>query len=112
MPGLQQLQATGIRVNPASERRPPVRIISATLFRFSQAPARCAFYGDLYPNEECYDAKVSEGLKALLRARKKFAYGAQREYPHEKNCIGFVREGDGSHAGCVVLVSNADDVDG
>ncbi|KIP05839.1 glycoside hydrolase family 13 protein [Phlebiopsis gigantea 11061_1 CR5-6] len=72
----------------------------------------CAFYGDLYPNEECYDATVSEGLKALLRARKNSAYGTQRDYPHEKNCIGFVREGDGSHAGCAVLVSNADDADG
>ena len=73
---------------------------------------RCAFYGDLYPNEECYDDKISDGLKVLLRARKKFAYGIQRDHFHEKNCIGFVREGDDSHAGCVVLVSNADSDNG
>ncbi|KAI0684103.1 alpha amylase [Cytidiella melzeri] len=79
-----------------------------TLFVFS-----CIFYGDLYPNDECYDAKVSEGLRSLIQARRKFAYGPQRDYLVDKNCIGFVREGDETHGGCVVLISNrTSDVDG
>ncbi|KAI0342861.1 glycoside hydrolase family 13 protein [Trametopsis cervina] len=71
----------------------------------------CVFYGDLYPNEECYDAAVSEGLKPLIQARKKFAYGPQRDFFMEKNYIGFTREGDDGYEGCAVLISNAHDVD-
>ncbi|GJE88650.1 alpha-amylase [Phanerochaete sordida] len=68
----------------------------------------CVFYGDLYPNAECFDAAVAGGLRTLLRARKDAAYGAQREYPAARNLVGFVREGDAAHpGGCVVLVSNA-----
>ncbi len=71
------------------------------------------FYGDLYPNDECYDAKVSEGLRELMNARRKFAYGPQRDHFLDKNCIGFIREGDDAHEGCAVLISNkTDDVDG
>ncbi|KAI0091286.1 glycoside hydrolase family 13 protein [Irpex rosettiformis] len=66
----------------------------------------CVFYGDLYPNDECYDATVSEGLRELMKVRRKFAYGFQREYPVDKNCIAFVREGDATHDGCAVLISN------
>ncbi|THH33212.1 hypothetical protein EUX98_g974 [Antrodiella citrinella] len=66
----------------------------------------CVFYGDLYPNKECYTEKIATGLKLLLQARKKVAYGGQKDYFHDKNCIGFSREG-----GCVVLISNADDVE-
>ncbi|KAI0777127.1 glycoside hydrolase family 13 protein [Irpex lacteus] len=73
----------------------------------------CVFYGDLYPNDECYDAKVSEGLRELMKARRKFAYGPQRDHFLDKNCIGFIREGDDAHEGCAVLISNkTDDVDG
>ncbi|OCH94385.1 alpha amylase [Obba rivulosa] len=68
----------------------------------------CVFYGDLYPNEECYDERVAPGLKHLIEARKKFAYGAQIDYFGHRNCIGFVRMGDSVHPGCAVLISNAD----
>lgn len=44
-------------------------------------------------------------------ARKKFAYGVQRDYFQEKNCIGFVREGR-ELGGCAVLISNADIIEG
>ncbi|KAI0078840.1 glycoside hydrolase family 13 protein [Panus rudis PR-1116 ss-1] len=68
----------------------------------------CVFYGDLYPNKECYDEKVAAGLRQLMLARKKFAYGIQRDYFREKNCIGFVREGNARHpGGCAVLISNS-----
>ena len=73
----------------------------------------CVFYGDLYPNHECFDARTSAGLSRLLAARKHLAYGLRTDYFTQHNCIGFVRAGtpaaDGHqrHSGCVVLVSNA-----
>lgn len=67
----------------------------------------CVFYGDLYPNEECYEEPTAIGLKLIIEARKKFAYGSQQDHFAERNCIGFVREGDDTHDGCAVLLSNA-----
>ncbi|KAG5734948.1 Glucan 1,4-alpha-maltohexaosidase [Termitomyces sp. T112] len=66
----------------------------------------CVFYGDLYPNPECYDDIIGAGLKLLIEARKKFAYGQIREYLAARNCIGFVRPGDETHPGCAVVISN------
>ncbi|KAJ7126978.1 glycoside hydrolase family 13 protein [Mycena epipterygia] len=69
----------------------------------------CVFYGDLYPNEECYDENVSQNLTLLIEARKKFAYGACQDYLQDHNCIGFVRMGDSLHPGCAVMLSNAEE---
>jgi len=41
-----------------------------------------------------------------MEARKKFAYGPTTDYFAEKNCIGFVRQGDATHQGCAVILSN------
>ncbi|KAI8980163.1 alpha amylase [Trametes punicea] len=68
----------------------------------------CVFYGDLYPNQECYDEQVAHGLRRLMDARKKYAYGARTDYFQEMNCVGFLRKGDSRRGGCAVLVSNAD----
>ncbi|KAI0661707.1 alpha amylase [Cubamyces menziesii] len=68
----------------------------------------CVFYGDLYPNRECYDENVAQGLRRLMDARRKFAYGQRTDYFQQVNCVGFLRKGDGSRGGCAVLVSNAD----
>lgn len=64
------------------------------------------FYGDLYPNKECYDENVARNLKLLIEARKLFAYGLTEDYFVYKNCIGFVRLGNEQHTGCAVLLSN------
>lgn len=66
----------------------------------------CVFYGDLYPNDECYDEPTAQGLRLLMRARKDFAYGPSRDYFEHPSCIGFVRMGDTSRAGCVVVISH------
>ncbi|KAG1747247.1 glycoside hydrolase family 13 protein [Suillus paluster] len=66
----------------------------------------CVFYGDLYPNDECFDEGTSRTLKQLLLARKSFAYGPMVDYFEHRNCIGFVRMGDSNHAGCAVVLSN------
>ena len=68
----------------------------------------CVFYGDLYPNRECFNESISKDLILLIEARKLFAYGQTEDYFADKNCIGFVRMGDGTHSGCAVLMSNRD----
>ncbi|KAJ5091199.1 hypothetical protein NUU61_006069 [Penicillium alfredii] len=72
----------------------------------------CIFYGDLYglnggpqpwPGPSC-----GGKLPILMRARKLYAYGEQREYMNRRNCIGFVRYGDYQHPfGLACVLSNA-----
>jgi alpha-amylase len=65
------------------------------------------FFGDLYPNEECYDAETASGLRKLLKIRKNVASGPVTYYLEDANYLGWVRRGQG-HKICAVLVSNAD----
>jgi alpha-amylase len=66
----------------------------------------CVFYGDLYPNQDCFDQATSDKIVQLLIIRKMFAYGPSKDYFLYRNCIGFVRTGDSEHPGCVVVMSN------
>lgn len=66
----------------------------------------CVFYGDLYPNKECYNDNTARNIALLIEARRKFAYGPTVDYFAEKNCIGFVRKGDATHQGCAIILSN------
>ena len=70
-------------------------------------PTRCVFYGDLYPNEECYDPGTAAGLRTLLKIRKNVASGPVTDYWEDRNYIGWVRRGQGDKI-CAVLISNAD----
>ncbi|KAI0280777.1 glycoside hydrolase family 13 protein [Russula aff. rugulosa BPL654] len=65
----------------------------------------CVFYGDLYPNGECYDATTAQGLRSLIRARRDYAHGPSKDYFEHSSFIGFVRLGDASRSGCVVIIS-------
>lgn len=78
----------------------------------------CLFYPDLYGahyvdkgkdgnDHEIFLDTVKE-LPALLKARKEYAYGTQRDYFDLATCIGWTREGDDEHAGCAVVLSNGD----
>lgn len=78
----------------------------------------CIFYPDLFGahyrghgkdgNEyEIFLNKV-DGIEALIIARKEYAYGTQRDYFEDANCLGWTCEGDGEHRGCAVLLSNKD----
>ncbi|HEV3324696.1 MAG TPA: alpha-amylase [Puia sp.] len=81
----------------------------------------CVFYPDLYGagyKDTGHDGKEYEitlspvpHLDKLMAARKRFAYGPQRDFLDHANCIGWTREGDDDHpgSGCVVLLSNGDD---
>jgi len=80
----------------------------------------CIFYPDLYGAH--YTDKGKDGemheifldkcdhIEILIRSRKIFAYGAQRDYFEEVNCIGWTREGidDNKGSGCAVVLSNGD----
>jgi alpha-amylase len=80
----------------------------------------CIFYPDLYGthykdyghdgNEYEIFLDKCDGIENLIRARKLFAYGEQREYWNEQNCIGWTREGNDDHenSGCAVILSNGD----
>ncbi|KAI5122309.1 hypothetical protein M0805_002385 [Coniferiporia weirii] len=72
----------------------------------------CIFYGDLYPNQEWYDARVGAKLELLISARKNFAYGQTTDYFHFRDCIGFVRSGDARYPGCAVVLRSGAALDG
>ncbi|KAF9648737.1 glycoside hydrolase family 13 protein [Thelephora ganbajun] len=67
----------------------------------------CVFFGDLYPNKECYDAGTAYGLRILLKTRKNVASGPVTDYWENASYIGWVRRGQG-HKICAVIISNAD----
>jgi alpha-amylase len=77
----------------------------------------CIFYPDLYGasytdkgkdgnDYEIFLHKVEE-LEPLLFARRRYAYGTQRDFFDDPNCIGWTREGDGEHSGCAVILTNS-----
>ncbi|MDN5578861.1 MAG: alpha-amylase [Chryseobacterium sp.] len=78
----------------------------------------CVFYPDLFGahyadkdkegnDQEIFLDKV-EKIEELLKARQQFAYGAQKDYFEDANCLAWTREGDDEHAGCAVVLSNRD----
>ncbi|RYU94242.1 alpha-amylase [Emticicia agri] len=78
----------------------------------------CVFYGDFYGTT--YEDKGKDGkyhkivmpqikeLQQLLTLRKYYAYGQQKDYFDQQNCIGWVREGNEQYPGCVVILSNSE----
>lgn len=81
----------------------------------------CIFYPDLYGahyvdkgrdgNEHEIFLDKCAHLEQLMEARRRFAYGMQRDYFDHPNCIGWTRAGTEENAGsaCAVLLSNGDD---
>ena len=78
----------------------------------------CVFYPDLFGahytdkdkegnDQEIFLNKV-EKIEELLKARKNFAYGMQRDYFEDAHVLGWTREGDEEHSGCAVTLSNGD----
>jgi alpha-amylase len=76
----------------------------------------CVFYPDLF-GAKYTDTKDGEEkhivmskveiLPKLMEARKLYAYGSQTNYFDHPNCIAFVRNGDKSHEGCIIMISNS-----
>lgn len=106
--GGHKFQSPCIYPHPVTSKRSPASIPlkRQVSICFSHRLSSCVFYGDIYPNHECFDQATSEKIKQLLIARKTFAYGPTYDYFYHRNCIGFVRLGDVEHAGCAVVMSN------
>jgi len=106
---LQKLEA------PVEEWFKPIAY-ALILLRESGYP--CIFYPDLFgahytdKDKEGNDQEIflnkTDGIENLLKARKEHAYGAQKDYFEDANCLGWIREGDGEHTGCAVVISNKD----
>ncbi len=89
------------------------------LLRYEGYP--CIFYPDLYgahyvdkgSDGEDYEIflEKTDSLDRLLKLRKEFAYGVQRDYFDHANCIGWTREGADEmvNSGCAVLLSNGEE---
>ncbi|UOE41659.1 alpha-amylase [Chryseobacterium suipulveris] len=95
--------------------------IAYALILLRESGYPCVFYPDLYGahywdkdkegnDQEIFLDKV-DGIEQLLKARKENAYGLQRDYFEDANCIGWTREGDGYNKGCAVVISNKDQYD-
>lgn len=72
----------------------------------------CIFYGDYYgTNGE--KSRHQPIIDLLLDARRKYAYGEQKDYFNHPSTVGFVRMGDKDHSGSglVFLMSNSIDGD-
>lgn len=78
----------------------------------------CVFYPHLYgvsykdygqdgQEYEIHLPKIEE-LEILLAVRAQCAYGVQRDFFESPNCIGWTREGDDTHTGCAVVLSNSE----
>ncbi len=111
----QPLQALEAPVNPW------FKALAYSLILLREKGYPCIFYPDLYGTSykdkghdgQEYDIYMPkcEPLDGLLKARKQFAFGYQRDYIDHPNCIGWTREGklDDDKTGCAVLLSNGDD---
>jgi alpha-amylase len=107
---------------PLQELEAPVekwfKPLAYALILLRQDGYPCVFYPDLFGahyidkdkegnDQEIFLDKV-EKIEELLKARQLFAYGIQRDYFEDANCLGWIREGDEEHAGCAVVLSNKD----
>ncbi len=107
---------------PLQELEAPVeewfKPLAYALILLRQDGFPCVFYPDLFGadytdkdkdgnDQEIFLNKV-EKIEELLKARKLFAYGNQRDYFEDANCLGWIREGDDEHEGCAVVLSNKD----
>lgn len=67
----------------------------------------CLFYGDYYGIEgEFAQESFQEVLDTLLHARKELAYGEQKDYFDDPNCIGWTRAGNEGGTPLAVTISN------
>lgn len=72
------------------------RPIAYALILLMEKGMPCVFYGDYYGIESQNKPAVEE-LPRLLKLRREYAYGSQRDFVVEKHLAGFVRTGDMEH---------------
>ena len=65
----------------------------------------CIFALDLWGGGSAdHKVQAMSQLPDFIRIRKLFTYGPTRDYWDHPQCIGWVREGDGVHDGCAVVL--------
>ena len=68
----------------------------------------CVFYGDYYGiSDDFAQQSFQAELDQLLRIRKDLAYGEQRDYFDDPNCIAWTRSGTEESAPIACVISNA-----
>lgn len=78
------------------------------LILLREAGLPCVFYGDYYGiSGEFAQQDFQAELDQLLRIRKDLAYGEQRDYFNDPNCIGWTRSGTEESAPIACVISNA-----
>lgn len=78
------------------------------LILLREAGLPCVFYGDYYGiSGEFAQQDFQAELDQLLRIRKDLAYGEQRDYFDDPNCIGWTRSGTEETAPITCVISNA-----
>ncbi len=97
---------------------PWFRPLAYALILLREAGYPCVFYADLYGSKyedtggdgNAHEVTMQRmtGLEEMLHVRKKLAYGMQRDYMDDPQCLGWTREGDEEHegSGCAVLLTN------
>ncbi|PVH95335.1 glycoside hydrolase family 13 protein [Periconia macrospinosa] len=91
---------------------PKFTSLAYSLILFREAGYPCVFYGDMFGTSQPHvspptcDGKLAD----LILARKLYAYGEQKDYFHDAECIGWVRRGisggEGSQSAGMAVVMN------
>ena len=78
------------------------------LILLREAGLPCVFYGDYYGiSGDFAQQSFQAELDQLLRIRKDLAYGEQRDYFDDPNCIAWTRSGTEESAPIACVISNA-----
>ena len=78
------------------------------LILLREAGLPCVFYGDYYGISGNFAQQDFQAeLDQLLRIRKDLAYGEQKDYFDDPNCIGWTRSGTEESAPIACVISNA-----
>lgn len=101
-----------------SSVEPWFKPIAYAIILLRQQGYPCVFYADLYGAQYKDKDKTTSGkekkiilkkvqeIESMMKVRMHHAFGKQRDYFDDEHCIGWTREGDADHSGCVVLISN------
>lgn len=92
----------------ASWVQPWFKPLAYAVILLREAGLPCVFFADFYGLRDDGVPAVP-GLPRMLAARKRYAYGPQRDYFDHHDVVGWTRAGDGQHpdAGLAVLMSDA-----
>ena len=78
--------------------QPWFKPVAYAVILLREAGYPCVFFADLFGLPSDATPAVAE-LPLLMEIRRRFAYGAQRDYFDDPSLVGWTREGDGSRVG-------------